>query len=392
MAKGRREFTSEDVRLALGEKNLQLWAALASSLEGVPLVKPIVEAKEGGLVDGLFQFKHLSFQEALSGQFLVQVAAGQRERQLFAVPFPVGGRAEPLQMLAVSDRALGGFLNRVLNKNTVVIGGGELGAALAAEIDCWDFMRGVQLNPQGVANMLPVLTGNRNLRALHFSLSSDASALYTLGLDSILSGCSALAELSISAVRDWEFHLPSDKSLPGSRSLELMMFIARLIQTVPALKRLSLHAGPSLKILRKQRYSKGRLDEKAADVTAEVAAEGAASAARARTRASARAEDVSRALEMMDAVVDGELESFNGVPIRAIRRADLAEVECDLRSSGPEAGIALPLTFAFRMRLGPSPLTTLLLLVQPCNPATYHPRLQASCSLQPSSPTPRSAR
>ena len=57
------------------QESLQLWAALASSLEGVPLVKPIVEAKEGGLVDGLFQFKHLSFQEALSGQFLVQVAA-----------------------------------------------------------------------------------------------------------------------------------------------------------------------------------------------------------------------------------------------------------------------------------------------------------------------------
>ena len=102
VAKGRREFTSEDVRIALGEESLQLWpnsnpnpnpkpnpnphphphqeslqlwAALASSLEGVPLVKPIVEAKEGGLVDGLFQFKHLSFQEALSGQFLVQVAA-----------------------------------------------------------------------------------------------------------------------------------------------------------------------------------------------------------------------------------------------------------------------------------------------------------------------------
>ena len=57
----------------------------------------------------------------------MQVAAGQRERQLFAVPFPAGGRAEPLQMLAASDRAVGGFLNRVLNKNTVVIGGGELG-------------------------------------------------------------------------------------------------------------------------------------------------------------------------------------------------------------------------------------------------------------------------
>jgi hypothetical protein len=347
VAKGRREFTSEDVRLALGEKSLQLWAALASSLEGVPLVKPIVEAKEGGLVDGLFQFKHLSFQEALSGQFLVQVAAGQRERQLFAVPFPAGGRAEPLQMLAASDRAVAGFLNRVLNKNTVVIGGGELGAALAAEIDCWDFMRGVQLSPQGIANMLPVLTGNRKLRALHFSLSLDASALYTLGLDrGALRGCTALAELSISAAREWEFHLPSDESLPGSRNLELMTFIARLIQTVPALKRLSLHAGPSLTAqrmqveatdprppritqpyaLRKQPYPIVRLEEEA----------------EARTRASAR--DVSRALKMMDAVVDGELESFNGVPIRAIRRAELAEVECDLRGSGPETGTAFCLS------------------------------------------------
>ena len=94
----------------------------------------------------------------------MQIAAGQRERQLFAVPFPAGGRAEPLQMLAASDRAVGGFLNRVLNKNTVVIGGGELGAALATEIDSWDFMHGVQLSKQGVANMLPVLTGNTKVR------------------------------------------------------------------------------------------------------------------------------------------------------------------------------------------------------------------------------------
>ena len=68
-------------------------------------------------------------------------------------------------MLAASDRAVGGFLNRVLNKNTVVIGGGELGAALATEIDSWDFMHGVQLSKQGVANMLPVLTGNTKVRA-----------------------------------------------------------------------------------------------------------------------------------------------------------------------------------------------------------------------------------
>ena len=418
VAKGRREFTSEDVRLALGEENLQLWSALASSLEGVPLVKPIVEAKEGGRVDGLFQFKHLSFQEALSGQFLVQVAAGQRQRQLFAVPFPAGGRAEPLQMLAASDRAVGGFLNRVLNKNTAVIGGGELGTALAAEIDCWDFMRGIQLNPQGIANMLPLLTGNHNLRALHFSLSSDASALYTLGLESVLSGCTSLAELSISAVRDWEFHLPSDKNLPGSRSLELMLFISRLIQTAPALKRLSLFAGPSLTAqrthaesadpstpripktdpkahhgsqrhaLRKQRYPIVRLDEKAA--------EAAASAARIRARASARAEDVRRALEMMDAVVDGELESFNGVPIRAIRRADVAEAECDLRRSGPEAGTALPLTFCLSpLPFGPSPVARRPSSLAPATLQPYnlhHSGLQASCSLQPSSPTPRSAR
>ena len=41
---------------------------------------------------------------------------------------------------------------------------------------------------------------------------------------------------------------------------------------------------------------------------------------------------------MIEATVDGKLDSFNGVPIGSIRRADLAQVECDLRRSGPEAG------------------------------------------------------
>ena len=163
-------------------------------------------------------------------------------------------------------------------------------------------MHGVQLSKQGVANMLPVLKGNTKLRALHFALSSDADALHTLKLDAILSGCTALAELSISTARDWEYHLGVPRFVAGSRSLELMVFIARLIQMVPNLKRLSLHAGPSL--VGKQREPL----------------------------------DASRALEMIEATVDGKLESFNGVPIGAIRRADLAHVECDLRHSGPEAG------------------------------------------------------
>ena len=44
---------------------------------------------------------------------------------------------------------------------------------------------------------------------------------------------------------------------------------------------------------------------------------------------------------MIEATVDGQLDSFNGVPIGAIRRADLAQVECDLRRSGPEAGLTI---------------------------------------------------
>ena len=77
-------------------------------------------------------------------------------------------------------------------------------------------MHGVQLSKQGVANMLPVLTGNTKLRALHFALASDAYPLHTLELDAVLSGCTALAELSISAARDWEYHLPSVRRVPKS--------------------------------------------------------------------------------------------------------------------------------------------------------------------------------
>ena len=99
----------------------------------------------------------------------------------------------------------------------------------------------------------------------------------------------------------------------------------------------------------------------AANQAAAAPAAAAAAAERARARARARAEDASRALEMIEATVDGKLESFNGVPIGAIRRADLAQVECDLRHSGPEAGTTIHLSTelpSYRATLLPIYLST----------------------------------
>lgn len=60
---GRREFTSDDVSAALGERSAEraLWSALEAHQAGVPLTKTL-EASLGGTACALYQFKHLSFQ------------------------------------------------------------------------------------------------------------------------------------------------------------------------------------------------------------------------------------------------------------------------------------------------------------------------------------------
>ena len=378
----RREFTSDDVRIALGEEKLKLWAAMSTSLEGVPLVKQIVEAGEDGLVGGQYQFKHLSFAEAFCGQHLVQVATGRHERQLFAIP-PLEKRAliqeklekgemekaahsqaftellkdsdtaDPLQMLAESDRAVASFINQVLNKNTIDIGGGKLGTAFAAKSESWDFLRGTQLNHNGLANMRTLLNGNTSIRALQFRLNSVTEPrnslnpkLQKMELDSVLSGCTALTELAVSIQGNWETHL-SDSCLVRDADFAekvrlddfgvgaLMAFVTGLIQKTPSLKKLSLVAttvsGVAPVFSREELKYALQLDGRNLQLRRE----------RVCKQALAIGEEARWGRKMLDALADSGLESFNGVPLRDIRSAGQPDADCDLRGSGPETGLML---------------------------------------------------
>eukprot|EP00519_Triparma_laevis_P008571 CAMPEP_0182519176 /NCGR_PEP_ID=MMETSP1321-20130603/44958_1 /TAXON_ID=91990 /ORGANISM="Bolidomonas sp., Strain RCC1657" /LENGTH=1957 /DNA_ID=CAMNT_0024727141 /DNA_START=127 /DNA_END=5997 /DNA_ORIENTATION=- len=93
----RREFTSKDVddALAGSEKEAEFWRSLVASEDGPPLIKTLVDA--GGGKEGLYQFRHLSFQEGLYVQAIAQGAASwvispfDLEDGWFRNAFSIGG-------------------------------------------------------------------------------------------------------------------------------------------------------------------------------------------------------------------------------------------------------------------------------------------------------------
>ena len=70
----RREFTSHDVLEALGEELLGHWEALAAVDSSLPLVKTLEQRTRSS--PAVYQFRHLSFQEALFGAKLVHHGVG----------------------------------------------------------------------------------------------------------------------------------------------------------------------------------------------------------------------------------------------------------------------------------------------------------------------------
>ena len=64
----RREFTSEDVVEALDAKGMEVWEKLAAADGSVPLLKTLDEKTTSK--PAIYQFRHLSFQEALFARWL----------------------------------------------------------------------------------------------------------------------------------------------------------------------------------------------------------------------------------------------------------------------------------------------------------------------------------
>ena len=73
-AQARREFTSAHVRSAISDKaGLALWQQLEEEAQGVPLVKTLAAPVKGFFrgTPAQYQFRHLSFQEALCAQAII---------------------------------------------------------------------------------------------------------------------------------------------------------------------------------------------------------------------------------------------------------------------------------------------------------------------------------
>ena len=104
LAQQRREFTSDDVKEALG-KNYSTWLSLAAEDESIPLIKTLEQATASS--PAIYQFRHLSFQEALFVQHLVERGAAN---------WP-GWKDDSAGVLALGDRSL---------KNALRIGAGAI--------------------------------------------------------------------------------------------------------------------------------------------------------------------------------------------------------------------------------------------------------------------------
>jgi hypothetical protein len=113
----KREFNSQDMRTIFEQDDSHLadWVALVRDQQGVPLVKTL-SCGEGDV----FQFMHLSFQEALFAMELIQ---------------------NPDVVLSFwgSDATALQRLESPLYRNTFVVGGCRLGEAFALHRPCWCF-------------------------------------------------------------------------------------------------------------------------------------------------------------------------------------------------------------------------------------------------------------
>ena len=120
LAKGglRREFTSHDLRESLGNKGLAVWERLTAADGSVPLIKTLEQKAVS--TPAIYQFRHLSFQEALFAKQLVEVGAATW----------AGWRDDKAAVESLKEPSL---------RNALRIGGNALGNALGRRRDRWDF-------------------------------------------------------------------------------------------------------------------------------------------------------------------------------------------------------------------------------------------------------------
>ena len=200
MVSGKREFDARHVAEILLTPPLRYGAKLECSPEcfimwlhlsknsssqsesqsGIPLTKVLeAQAEES---PGQYQFKHLSFQEALFAEDLVELASS------------TSGWAG-----WQNDREAAAFLNNPFMNNTCRIAGGNLGSHLARHRPRWDFgHEGTRLNEAGKQALWLVTRSNTELTSLFLAgntIGKDESD--SRGLAEIISTCKWLKRLSL---------------------------------------------------------------------------------------------------------------------------------------------------------------------------------------------------
>jgi hypothetical protein len=147
----RREFTSDDVHAALTGEELARWNALLAGHDEqqpqLPLVKVLENDKAlAGHATGLFQFKHLTFQEALAAQAVCD-----------------GDARLPWDGAEMTAEAL----EDPFRQNVLRIGGGRLGTVLSRHCSEWQLNQKLRgLKEEGWGAFLPLLHGNETLISL----------------------------------------------------------------------------------------------------------------------------------------------------------------------------------------------------------------------------------
>jgi hypothetical protein len=136
----KREFSSQDMCTIFEQDDSKLadWDALTQGGQGVPLVKTLLSG-----ADGVFQFMHLSFQEALFANEMIR-------------------NPDLVSSFWKSDDTALQVLESPLYQNSLVIGGHGLGAAFALHRPSWCF-RGSNLSKddyRSFKSMLLLLSSN----------------------------------------------------------------------------------------------------------------------------------------------------------------------------------------------------------------------------------------
>jgi len=168
----RRVFSAADIEQALAgsDAHIETWEQLRTQ-DAIPMLRVIEH--DNGLVDerlGVYEFLHLSLQEALAARAIVDDGA------------------ESLDAWRTTPRA---FINDAWHANMLHVGGGTLGTALAKQRPVWDFGA-----DDATQRVLWLLEGNTKLTALSLTRTSlDAEGCAALG--AALASNTTLIELAL---------------------------------------------------------------------------------------------------------------------------------------------------------------------------------------------------